>query len=100
MASVVEYLRRPANNVQSVVLWGRSMGAVTALLHGGRDHTIGCMVVDSPFSSLRSLALELVHKNAGFGVPKLALKAALGFIRSSVKSRAQFDIDKVSSGVG
>ena len=46
------------------------------------------MVVDSPFSNLRSLALELVGKYTDVNVPNIALKAALGMIKSSVKSRA------------
>jgi hypothetical protein len=44
---------------------------VTALLHGGRDPSIGCMVVDSPFSNLRVLALELVGKFTDRAIPKV-----------------------------
>lgn len=42
LAAVVDHLRRPDSTVSSIALWGRSMGAVTALLHGGRDPSIGC----------------------------------------------------------
>ena len=52
---VIEYLRKGVNRLQSTVyfpvsvigLWGRSMGAVTALLHSSRDPSIAAMVLDS-----------------------------------------------------
>lgn len=52
LAIIVEYLR--ANRkVSTIGLWGRSMGAATALLHGDRDPSIAGMVLDSPFASLK-----------------------------------------------
>lgn len=39
------------------------MGAATAIMYGATDPTIGGMVLDSPFTSLPKLALELVHSN-------------------------------------
>ena len=52
LALIVEYLREK-RRVSTIGLWGRSMGAVTALLHGDRDPTIAAMVLDSPFSNLK-----------------------------------------------
>ncbi len=40
-------------------LWGRSMGAITAVMHADRDPSIAGMILDSPFSTLRSVAEEL-----------------------------------------
>jgi dienelactone hydrolase len=54
LAVVVEYLRG-TGKVSTIGLWGRSMGAVTALLHGDRDPSIAGMVLDSPFSDLPNL---------------------------------------------
>lgn len=48
---VVNYLRKE-RNVSTIGLWGRSMGAVTALLYGDNDPSIAGMVLDSPFSNL------------------------------------------------
>jgi alpha-beta hydrolase superfamily lysophospholipase len=42
-------------------LWGRSMGAATAILYAHMDPSIAGMVLDSPFSSLSTLAKELVE---------------------------------------
>ena len=43
LGSVVEHLRA-SGDVGAIALWGRSMGAATALLHGDRDPGIAAMV--------------------------------------------------------
>jgi len=93
VATVVEYLR-DSGMVSTIGLWGRSMGAVTALMFGDRDPTIACMVLDSPFANLRQLAKELVD-HAQISLPKIAIGIALKLVRNSVKSRAGFDINKL-----
>ena len=40
------------------------MGAVTSILHSSRDSMIAGMVLDSPFSNLNNLSLELVKQNS------------------------------------
>jgi pimeloyl-ACP methyl ester carboxylesterase len=90
LAMVIEYLRS-TNSTTCIGLWGRSMGAVTALLHADRDLSIACMILDSPFTSLTSLAEELAAKHSS--LPGFILKACLSLVRSSIKSRADFDIN-------
>ena len=46
---IVKYLRK-FGRTSTIGLWGRSMGAVTALLHADRDPSIAGLVLDSPFS--------------------------------------------------
>jgi len=55
---IIDYLRN-TGKTSFIGLWGRSMGAVTSLMHADRDPTIAGMVLDSPFSDLRLLAEEL-----------------------------------------
>ena len=95
LSCVVDYLRN-LNTVSFIGLWGRSMGAATALLHGDRDPSIAAMVLDSPFSDLRVLAEELVGDFVSSKVPKFAVGLGLWIIRSSIKSRAHFDINDLS----
>jgi alpha-beta hydrolase superfamily lysophospholipase len=90
---IVEYMR-VNRNVSTVGLWGRSMGAVTCLLHGDRDPGIAGMVLDSPFSNLRKLVDELAKKYTK--VPNFLLSAAVWAVKKSIKSRADFDIEKLS----
>ena len=76
VALIVEHLRN-SRNVSTIGLWGRSMGAVTALLHGDRDPSIAGMVLDSPFSNLRTLCDELAGSH---GVPAFLVGAAMSFV--------------------
>lgn len=78
---VVDYLRS-SGKVSLIGLWGRSMGAATALLHGHRDPSIAGMVLDSPFSHLRQLSDELVKNNTK--IPGLLASMALKLVRSSI----------------
>ena len=81
--------------VDRVGIWGRSMGAVTALLYANRDPSIAGIVLDSPFSSLTALMSELVDDffSASYvAAPRAATRLALGWMRSSIKARAGFDI--------
>lgn len=58
LQTVIDYLRK-TDKVALIGLWGRSMGAVTSILHSSRDSTVAGMVLDSPFSNLSKLTLEL-----------------------------------------
>jgi len=96
--AVVQHLRVPGHGTSTIALWGRSMGAATALMYAERDPSIAGMVLDSPFASLEQLAEELVEKGREQGVyaPSLLVSLALRFIRSSVLDRAKFDIRDLS----
>mmetsp|Transcript_2664 Transcript_2664/g.3762 ORF Transcript_2664/g.3762 Transcript_2664/m.3762 type:complete len:390 (-) Transcript_2664:239-1408(-) len=94
---VIAHLRA-TNVVSTIALWGRSMGAATSLMHGDRDPSIACMILDSPFADLTQLAEEMVEKGReqGINVPNFILSVALRMIRSSVKKQANFDIKHIS----
>eukprot|EP01122_Echinamoeba_exundans_P001789 TRINITY_DN1177_c0_g1_i2.p1 TRINITY_DN1177_c0_g1~~TRINITY_DN1177_c0_g1_i2.p1 ORF type:complete len:535 (+),score=122.08 TRINITY_DN1177_c0_g1_i2:106-1710(+) len=90
---IIDYLRK---HVTRIALWGRSMGAVTSIMYSAEDPSVSCCVVDSPFSSLRTLAMELVDKMAA-KLPSLVAKAGYKMVRSSVKKQAKFDIDELET---
>mmetsp|Transcript_48609 Transcript_48609/g.89566 ORF Transcript_48609/g.89566 Transcript_48609/m.89566 type:complete len:537 (+) Transcript_48609:76-1686(+) len=78
----------------SIGIWGRSMGAVTALLHADRDASIGAMCVDSPFANLRQLMEELAcGQHALVPLPSFLVRFLMGVIKERVKTLADFDID-------
>ena len=95
--AVVEHLRA-SDRVSTIALWGRSMGAATALLHGDRDPSIAGMVLDSAFADLPQLAEELVDKgrDQGLTVPGFVVSIAIRMIRSSVQKQAGFNIRDLS----
>mmetsp|Transcript_14360 Transcript_14360/g.25714 ORF Transcript_14360/g.25714 Transcript_14360/m.25714 type:complete len:569 (-) Transcript_14360:226-1932(-) len=94
---VVAHLRA-TDVVSTIALWGRSMGAVTALMHGDRDPSIAGMVLDSPFADLTRLCEEMVDKarDQGINVPGFVSSVAIRMIRGSVRRQAEFDIKDVS----
>jgi pimeloyl-ACP methyl ester carboxylesterase len=49
LEAVIAYLRRDMR-VSKVALWGRSMGAATAVLYAQRDPSVAALVLDSSFS--------------------------------------------------
>jgi len=93
LTTLVEHLR-VTDSTTRIGLWGRSMGAATSLMFGATDPSIACMVLDSPFSSLRVLSTELAEK-AQFNIPKLLMSVAFQMIKSSVEKLASFDIMKL-----
>lgn len=93
LSVIVEYLRKN-RRVSTIGLWGRSMGAVTALLYGDRDPSIGGMVLDSPFSSMKFLVNELAKAHTK--IPGIFVSGALKLIKRTIKSKAKFDILKLT----
>lgn len=80
------------NRTSKIGLWGRSMGASTAIISASCycDVVCGC-VCDSPFSSLEKVILDLVKKYAGL-IPKGLTKIGIKMMKTSIKKRAGFDI--------
>ncbi|KAJ8747558.1 hypothetical protein K2173_013054 [Erythroxylum novogranatense] len=90
LKAVVEYLREDGN-VSLIGLWGRSMGAVTSLLYGAEDPSIAGIVLDSPFSDLVDLMMELVDTYK-IRLPKFTVKFAIQYMRKAIQKKAKFDI--------
>ncbi|KAM7258796.1 hypothetical protein ACFE04_014537 [Oxalis oulophora] len=90
LKAVVDYLRSDGN-VSLIGLWGRSMGAVTSLMYGAEDPSIAGMVLDSPFSDLVDLMMELVDTYK-FRLPKFTVKLAIQYMRKTIQKKARFDI--------
>lgn len=67
-------------------------------MHGDRDPSIACMILDSPFADLAQLCEEMVDeaKEQGITVPNFVTAVAIRMIRGSVKKRADFDIRDIS----
>ncbi|CAK9099596.1 unnamed protein product, partial [Durusdinium trenchii] len=93
LAVVIDCLRRLPYCGQ-IGLWGRSMGAATALMHSSRDSDLGALCLDSSFASLRQLVEEFAQsKNIPLPVPSWLVGAALAVVRLRVKALADFDIE-------
>ncbi|XAR54613.1 hypothetical protein NMG60_11029831 [Bertholletia excelsa] len=92
---VVDYLRADGN-VSLIGLWGRSMGAVTSLMYAAEDPSIAGMVLDSPFSDLIDLMMELVDTYK-VRLPKFTVKFAIHYMRRVILKKAKFDIMELNT---
>ncbi|PWA69534.1 alpha/beta-Hydrolases superfamily protein [Artemisia annua] len=95
LKSVVDYLRADGN-VSLIGLWGRSMGAVTSLMYGAEDPSIAGMVLDSPFSDLVDLMMELVDTYK-IRLPKFTVKFAIQYMKRAILKKAKFDISELNT---
>eukprot|EP01130_Rhizamoeba_saxonica_P003438 TRINITY_DN1457_c0_g1_i4.p1 TRINITY_DN1457_c0_g1~~TRINITY_DN1457_c0_g1_i4.p1 ORF type:complete len:378 (-),score=112.02 TRINITY_DN1457_c0_g1_i4:52-1185(-) len=93
LEAVVDHLRE-TEEITRIALWGRSMGAATSLMYGATNPLIACMVLDSPFSSLKTLSNELVSKMES-RIPKMMVGIGFRVVRKSVRNQAGFDINKL-----
>jgi pimeloyl-ACP methyl ester carboxylesterase len=93
IAVIIEHLRAQ-RRVSTVALWGRSMGAATALLHADRDPSIAGIVLDSPFSDLSKLVNELVYHYTK--LPSFLVSPLLKLVSNSIMVKADFDIYNLS----
>jgi pimeloyl-ACP methyl ester carboxylesterase len=77
----------------SIVLWGRSMGAATALLHAARDSRVTALVADSSFSSLASL---IDHIAAQYPIPGFLADLMMSSVKDTILEKAGFDFTHIS----
>ena len=88
---IVEYLLK-SRKVSKIALWGRSMGAVTALMYANEHpKLIEVMILDSGFYSLKKLITELIESK--INLPKFIFDKVLNMVKNTVKEKANFDLD-------
>lgn len=100
LVAVIEFLMLKSDEVDGVALWGRSMGAVAAIMYASKDPWIRCIVCDSPFASLRILINDLVEQHGGRtarAMPKMLVRGVVERIRKRIMKRAAFDIDDLDA---
>ena len=90
---VVEYLIK-SKKVSKIGLWGRSMGAVTAIMYANEHPSlIEAMVLDSGFYSLKILINELIGSK--IKLPNFIYEKLLNMVKETVKEKANFDLDVI-----
>ena len=88
-----EYLKK-SNKVSKIALWGRSIGAVTAIMYASRKpNEISAMVLDSGFYSLKTLIYELVETRAN--LPQFIINRIVNVVKGAVKEKTNFNLDEI-----
>lgn len=88
IAAVVEHLR--GEGVRETILWGRSMGAVAALMYASRSDGIRAVVADSPFANMKELLRDVI--NSYVPLPDLITNFIISRLQHSILSLGGFDI--------
>ena len=89
-----EYLQQKYS-LQNIILWGRSMGAATAISYASRDSQIKTIISDSTYSSIRDLLVSAVSQSATW-LPQPVINMGITAVKKSIQSRAAFDLDSVN----
>lgn len=92
--TVISYLRRLNKNVQ-VALWGRSMGSVAAIRHCSQSTDVKALVLDSPFGSLRELALHIGSQKTWF--PEFIIGLFLYMLNPRIKDKVGIELEDIDS---
>jgi alpha/beta superfamily hydrolase len=79
--TVVNHLRNN-ERIEAIGLWGRSMGAVTAILACRRSAELNVIVCDSPFTSLKRICQDLAWKQ--YHIPCCLFSMLFCCLRSKV----------------
>jgi pimeloyl-ACP methyl ester carboxylesterase len=74
------------------VLWGTSMGAVSALLAAERDGSVAGLIADAPFDTYRKTICH--HAKLMYGIPEFPL---IVLACPMIEERAHFRMDDVNS---
>ncbi|EGR33097.1 hypothetical protein IMG5_061800, partial [Ichthyophthirius multifiliis] len=90
---IINYIKE-VKKIPYISLWGRSMGAVTALLYSQKfPQNINCMAVDSPFLNIKSAGINIIKQK--IDLPEFLLGRVMEFVRGQIKNNLDFDIEDV-----
>ena len=90
---VINYLKK-TNKVNAIGLWGRSMGAVTALIYSSRDkNNLSAIVLDSAFYSLKKLIEEIIEESVK--IPNFIINSMVNTLQNTILEKANFDINDI-----
>lgn len=93
---IIEYLKENYV-VDKVILWGRSMGAVTAILLAQEEASKGLisgLILDSPFSSFKRMVYDVVTTKVK--VPTCLINCVLYFVLKTIKKKTGVNLHKLN----
>ena len=95
VSTIVDWLK--AQSSGPVIVWGRSMGAVSSLRSQLLNTQADGLVLDSPYESLREAIIDIMDSH--ILIPKLMVQSLYGIFKGSLERSIGFEIDKLDLGV-
>lgn len=92
---VIDYLIKNYN-VGKIVLWGRSMGAVAAILYAQdkeNQDLIDGLILDSPFSSFRKMIYDVISSKVK--LPTCLIDMVLYFLLKTIKKKTGVALNEI-----
>lgn len=92
---VIEYLEKEYG-FKDLYIWGRSMGAVAALIyaHDNKISNVNGMILDSPFYDAKSMITGIIQKFSN--IPAFVIRTGLIPISYSLESNTGYDVLGIS----
>eukprot|EP01017_Pseudomicrothorax_dubius_P037232 TRINITY_DN5430_c0_g2_i1.p1 TRINITY_DN5430_c0_g2~~TRINITY_DN5430_c0_g2_i1.p1 ORF type:complete len:434 (-),score=52.28 TRINITY_DN5430_c0_g2_i1:126-1427(-) len=89
LAKIFEHVKR-LNRYKSIIVWGRSMGGATTLFFASRcrDPMLKMIILEAPYASLESCALNQAKKVVG-NLPEFLVKGYLAFVDETIQIMTQ-----------
>lgn len=87
---VVRFIKAQRWSNSRVYLWGRSMGAASAIMAASEDRLIHGVIADSSFCNMRKLAVQLGQRV--MYLPRFIISGFIHFVRKSIMKRAHFNL--------
>ena len=79
--------------VGKIGIWGRSMGAATALMYSYKDKRIKAQCMDSPFANFKDLAIKLCKQH--ISIPEFVINTILYFLKKTIKKKNNLEIENL-----
>lgn len=79
--------------MRNICLWGKYIGAVTAMLYLAKSKDIKAAIFDNPYKNVKSVIEEMVKQTK---IPSLVAGGAVKMISKSIQDKGDFDLHNVN----
>ena len=92
VSSMVDFVEK-FPGVGKIGIWGRSMGAATALMYSYQDKRIKAQCIDSPFANFKDLAIKLCKQH--IYIPEFVINTILYFLKKTIRKKNDLEIENL-----
>ena len=92
VSSIVDFVEK-FPGVGKIGIWGRSMGAATALMYSYQDIRIKAQCIDSPFANFKDLAIKLCKQH--IYIPEFVINTILYFLKKTIRKKNDLEIENL-----
>ena len=92
VSSIVDFVEK-FPGVGKIGIWGRSMGAATALMYSYQDKRIKTQCIDSPFANFKDLAIKLCKQH--IYIPEFVINTILYFLKKTIRKKNDLEIENL-----